>query len=361
MIAAIVAQGAQLETITWTLPHAVAGTMVLSLNAYVLLAGADFGGGVWDMFAVGKDSHEQREIIADAIGPIWEANHVWLILVVVLLFTCFPRAFAHLATELHVPITLMLVGIVLRGSAFTFRKYDSHRDIVQLRWGRIFSIASFVTPILLGLCLGTVASGRVALDREFTGLSFAERFVEPWLTSPFGWAVGLLALSLFAFLAACYLTVEAEHSALCEVFRRRALQAQFAFLAIGGATIWLARTSAPNLHAGLTSGIVAALMLPATAVAVLVAVYSLVSSRFRIARVAAAAEATFVLWGWAWSQLPYLIPPNGRIDGLAASPAMLELNLITLAFGTAILLPGFAYLFWIFKRKDVISSPDPEG
>ena len=122
--------------LTWTLPHAVAGTMVLSLNAYVLLGGADFGGGVWDLFARGKDRDAQRTLIADAIGPIWEANHVWLILVVVLLVTCFPKAFAHFATELHIPITVMLVGIVLRGSAFTFRTYDSKRDHVQRRWGR---------------------------------------------------------------------------------------------------------------------------------------------------------------------------------------------------------------------------------
>ena len=93
--------------LTWTLPHAVAGVMVLSLNAYVLLGGADFGGGVWDLLARGRQRDEQRALIAEAIGPIWEANHVWLILVVVLLFTCFPRAYAHLATALHVPITLM--------------------------------------------------------------------------------------------------------------------------------------------------------------------------------------------------------------------------------------------------------------
>ena len=361
----IVVQGANLEPLTWTLPHAVAGTMVLSLNAYVLLAGADFGGGVWDMFATGKERDEQREVIADAIGPIWEANHVWLILVVVLLFTCFPRAFSHLATELHVPITLMLLGIVLRGSAFTFRKYDSHRDAVQLRWGRIFSMASFVTPILLGLCLGTVASGRVSMQAAGTiagtGAGFATRYVTPWLTSAFAWAVALLVLSLFAFLAATYLTVEAEGSKLGRMFRRRALQSQAAFMVMSAVTIWLARSSAPTLHAGLTSGVVAVLMMSATAFAVAVAIYSLVREHYRVARVAAASQATFVLWGWAWSQFPYLIPPNGRIDALAASPAMLRLNLITLAVGTVILLPGFAYLFWIFKRKDAISSHHPPG
>ncbi|MEO7996921.1 MAG: cytochrome d ubiquinol oxidase subunit II, partial [Gemmatimonadaceae bacterium] len=101
----------------FTLPNLVAGTMVLSITAYVLLAGADFGGGVWDLFSRGSRKDAQRALIADAIGPVWEANHVWLILVVVMLFSCFPRAFAHLSTELHIPLTLMLFGVVLRGSA----------------------------------------------------------------------------------------------------------------------------------------------------------------------------------------------------------------------------------------------------
>ena len=220
--------------LTWTLPHVVAGTMVLSLNAYVLLGGADFGGGVWDLFARGAHRDEQRALIAEAIGPIWEANHVWLILVVVLLFTCFPAAYAHLATALHVPITVMLVGIVLRGSAFTFRTYDSTQDAVQRRWGRIFSVASLLTPVILGVCLGTVASGRVPMraTADLAAFTFADRFITPWAASPFAWAVGLLTLALFAFLAASYLTVEADTPPLRDIFRRRALQSQGALLVL---------------------------------------------------------------------------------------------------------------------------------
>src|SRR5215210_4120457 len=137
----------------------LAGVAVLALNAYAVMGGADFGGGVWDLFASGPRRAEQRRLVADAIGPIWEANHVWLILVVVLLFTCFPPAFAELLTTLHVPLTLMLIGVVLRGSAFTFRTYDSQRDAVQQRWGTAFAIASVITPVLLGMCVGAIASG----------------------------------------------------------------------------------------------------------------------------------------------------------------------------------------------------------
>ncbi len=346
------AQSVPAETasaLTWTLPNAVAGVMVLSLNAYVLLAGADFGGGVWDLFARGKDKDEQRALIEEAIGPIWEANHVWLILVVVLLFSCFPKAFAHLATELHLPITLMLVGIVLRGSAFTFRTYDSKDDSVQRRWGRIFSVASVATPIVLGLCLGAVASGRVPYGAAQGARSFAERFVAPWLSSPFAWSVGVFALALFAFLAATYLTVEAPTTALREIFRRRALQTQGALLAAAFVTIVLARLDAPLVFRGLTAGSVALGMHAVTAVTAVTAVYALWHRSYQVARLAAIAQASFILWGWAWSQFPWLLPPDQTITALAAPRVTLKLTLGALAIGTAILLPSFLYLFRIFK------------
>ncbi|MEN9509319.1 MAG: hypothetical protein RLZZ621_1882 [Gemmatimonadota bacterium] len=340
--------------LTWTLPNAVAGTMVLSLNAYVLLGGADFGGGVWDLLARGRRADDQRALIAKAIAPIWEANHVWLILVVVLLFTCFPKAFAHLATELHVPITAMLVGIVLRGSAFTFRTYDSRQDHVQRRWGRIFSIASLLTPIVLGVCLGAVAGGRLPMrpTAVLATVSFQARFVDPWMASPFAWAVGLMTLMLFAFLAASYLTVEAPDDALRAVFRRRALQSQGALLVVAAVTLAFARADNPLLFEGLTRGRTAVFMHAVTVLAVIVSCWSLLTSRFHVARVAAAAQATFLLWGWAWTQFPWLIPPDHTIEELAAPRITLTLILGALAIGTMILLPSFVYLFRVFKAGE---------
>src|SRR6195952_1744320 len=137
----------------------IAGIMMVALNAYVLLAGADFGGGVWDFFARGARRKEQRDLISHALAPIWEANHVWLILVIVLLLTCFPAAFSTIAITLHIPLSLMLIGIVLRGSAFIFRSYGSDDNATQQRWGRVFAIASIVTPVLLGMCVGAIVMG----------------------------------------------------------------------------------------------------------------------------------------------------------------------------------------------------------
>jgi cytochrome bd ubiquinol oxidase subunit II len=145
----------------------IAAVMIAALIIYALLGGADYGGGVWDLFACGERTSAQRALIAEAIGPVWEANHVWLILVIVILFTAFPPAFATISTALHIPLTLLLIGIVLRGTTFTFRAYDVQRDDVQRRWSLVFSIASMITPLLLGIVLGAIASGTI--DHQCTG------------------------------------------------------------------------------------------------------------------------------------------------------------------------------------------------
>src|SRR5579864_549383 len=141
---------------------AIALVALVSLNAYVLLAGADFGGGVWDLLATGPRRAQQRALIAEAIGPIWEANHVWLILVIVVLFTGFPPAFAAIGTSLHIPVTLLLIGIVLRGSSFIFRAYGGEAAAQKRNWGRVFAASSLITPVWLGVIVGSLASGRAA-------------------------------------------------------------------------------------------------------------------------------------------------------------------------------------------------------
>src|SRR5258707_1940868 len=158
--------------------------MITALIIYALLGGADYGGGVWALFAFGRRAPEQRALIANAIGPVWEANHVWLILVIVMLFTAFPPSFAAISTALHIPLTLLLMGIVLRGTTFTFRSYDVQRDDVQPRWSLVFSIASIITPVLLGITLGAIASGTI---RDENG-HVVSGFFSSWL-APFPFAV----------------------------------------------------------------------------------------------------------------------------------------------------------------------------
>jgi cytochrome d ubiquinol oxidase subunit II len=328
----------------------VALVVMLALNAYALLAGADFGGGVWDLLASGPGREKQRRLIADAMGPVWEANHVWLILVVVLLFTCFPAVFARLAIGLHIPLTLMLFGVVLRGSAFMFRSYEDRDDQLQRRWGRVFSIASLVTPILLGATIGAIASGRVTGHPEEVG--FAAVYLAPWLT-PFAVSVGGFALCLFGFLAAVYLTVEAKEPELRESFRVRALIAGVAVFFCAGLALLLSLhdSGAPLMGHGLTRGTFALPIQLAVAGAALLALGALWFRRFMLARVAAAAQVTLILWGWALSQYPYLVPPDLSIETTAAPAVTIRLVLITLAVGAVVLVPSLWYLFRVFKSR----------
>jgi cytochrome d ubiquinol oxidase subunit II len=334
--------------VTLTAAVAIAGIIMVSLNAYVLLAGADFGGGVWDFFASGPRRQAQRDLISHALAPIWEANHVWLILVIVLLFTCFPVAFSSLAIALHIPLTLMLFGIVLRGTAFVFRSYGSDRDVTQQRWGRVFAIASIVTPVLLGMCVGAIATGNVSTST--TASPFIGQFVSPWLT-PFGLGVGLLALALFSFLAAVYLTVEAEGTDLQDDFRARALWAAAAVFVIAFGVLALAWREAPMVRTALMAGPWALPLHIVTGIAAVTAIAALWTRRFHRARVAAAAQVTFILWGWAVAQYPYVLPTTLTIDAAAAPAQTLTLTLWAVGVGACVLFPSLFYLFRVFKMQ----------
>jgi cytochrome d ubiquinol oxidase subunit II len=326
---------------------ALAGAIFVALCLYLLLAGADFGGGVWDLLATGPRAERQRAAVAHAIGPVWEANHVWLILVVVLLFAGFPRAFAVVAVALHVPLTLFLVGVVLRGAAFAFRGFDATSDDAQRRWGRVFSVASTISPVLLGMAVGALASGRIRVARDglVTGGFFA-----PWLT-PFSLALGVFALALCAFLAATYLTVELEASApeLAEDFRRRALGAGVVVGAAALAALVFAGTGAPLVRETLAARPWRWPFHVATGLAAVLALAALASRRYRAARAAAAAQTVLILCGWAASQYPFLVVPDVTLASAAANPETRVLLLAALGVGAPVLAPSLYILFRVFK------------
>lgn len=322
----------------------VAAIMAGALVIYAVLGGADYGGGVWDLLASGPRAADQRQLIADAIAPVWEANHVWLILVLVLLFTAFPPAFAAIGTSLQIPLTLMLIGVVLRGTAFTFRHYDDRHDRVQLRWGLVFSIASGITPILLGMVVGAVVSGNVRAP------SAGGDYVTPWL-APFPVAVGVLALALFAFVAAVFLTVETHEPQLADDFRLRAILAGVGVLVAAGVTLLLARRGAPMIWDHLLRGHWAIPLQLATAATACGAFAALWLRRFHLARVLAVAQVVFILGGWATAQYPWLVVPEHTISSAAAPDSVLRPLLVTLGVGALVLLPSLYYLLRVFKGR----------
>lgn len=326
--------------------HVTAIVMLASLVVYALLGGADFGAGVWDLLASGPRKARQREQLAHAIAPVWEANHVWLILVIVLLFTGFPAAFAAIMTALHVPVTLVLIGIVLRGTSFTFRAYGNPDPRTRHRWGLVFSIASIATPILLGVTLATIARGRLHWEGEV----YVSGFFEPWL-HPFPWAVGVLTLAIFAHLAAVYLCVETRDHDLREDFRARALGSAAAVAIAALVAFMLSKGGAPTVHHELGSSwwtwpLVGTAILAAIGVPI-----ALVRRRYVVARTLAAAEATLIIVGFEASLFPYLVVPQFTIEGTAAPAQVHRLMLIALGAGAVILLPSLYILMRVFKGE----------
>jgi cytochrome bd ubiquinol oxidase subunit II len=325
------------------------GAVLAALVLYALLGGADYGGGIWDLLAAGPRKAEQRALVEHAIGPIWEANHVWLVLVVVVLFTGFPAAFAAISIALFVPLVLLLLGIVLRGAAFTFRTYVSPGDRTQARWGLVFSASSVLAPIVLGTVVGALASGR---------LRVAARGAEPWAwLAPFPLSVGLFAAALFAFLAATYLAVEAD-GALREDFRRRAVGAGVAvFLGavLSGALAW---REAPGVWAGLVARPWSLPLHLATGAAALAAFGLLLAGQVHGARAAAVAQVALIVMGWGASQYPYLVVPDLTLASASAPRATQVALLWALAAGSLLLFPALYLLFRVFKGERPFSVVD---
>ena len=328
--------------------------MFAALTAYALLAGADFGAGLWDLFSTGPRRHEQRARIAEAIGPVWEANHVWLIFVIVLLFTCFPPAYAAASTALFWPLHLVLGGIVLRGTAFVFRAYGATGASHQATWGHVFGSASLATPVLLGMCLGAVSTGRIRVGAG----GAVDGPIDAWL-SPFPAAVGVLTLLLFAYLAAIFLAWESD-GAVRDDFRRRAVIAWVAAGVLSLGTLWLARVEAPRLSEGLFSTPAALLV----ALGVVLAPISLVAlwrSHFPAARMLAGLQVTALLGGWAAAQWPYLIYPDLTVAAAAAPESTLRFVAWTLPFGAVVLVPSLWYLFAVFKGRNPAQVAEREA
>jgi cytochrome d ubiquinol oxidase subunit II len=322
--------------------------IVAALNLYALSGGADYGGGFWDLLARGPRAAKQRRLIAHAIGPIWEANHVWLILAIVVLFTGFPPAFARVTTFLHVPLLLMLLGVIARGSAFAFRSYGDPAREMERPWGSVFAVASLLTPLLLGVILGAIASGRVVTGAGSVAGGSAAPFFTSWC-HPFPFAVGLYALGMFAFLAAVYLTVEADGE-LRETFRRRALASELVLGVLAAGVLGMAERHAPQILHELTRTPWSWALHTVTAAAALTVLAALWRRRYRLARAAAVLQVSLIVWGWALSQFPYLVPPDLSLATAAAPPVTLRLLLAALAGGTVLLVPAFFYLFRIFGK-----------
>ena len=328
-----------------TLPEWVLAVTWVGVTAYALLGGADFGGGVWDLVAGGaRRGRAERALIEHAIGPVWEANHVWLIFVLVVLWTAFPPVFAAVASTLYIPLTLVAFGVIARGAAFAFRKAIPEVALQRL-FGAAFAFSSLVTPFFLGTVAGAVASGRVP-----PGNARGELVGSWW--NPTSLLGGTLAVGVCAYLAAVYLTADASRAGeagLAERFRRRALGAGVAVGALALVGIAVLAADAPRLYAGLTGR--ALPLIVASAACGVTSLALLWRRRFVAVRVTAALAVVAVVWGWAVGQYPYMLEPGLTIEAAAAGRATLQAMLLALGVGALLLAPSLAWLFLLFQRE----------
>jgi cytochrome d ubiquinol oxidase subunit II len=334
-----------------TLADTLAAVLWLGVTCYALLGGADFGGGFWDLVAGGaRRGARPRQLIEHSIGPVWEANHVWLIFVLVIMWTCFPPLFGAVSSTLWIPLTLAAFGVIIRGSAFAFRKTVT-RTWQRRGFGAAFAASSVITPFFLGAAAGGVASGRVP-----PGLGAGQPVTSWW--NPVSVLTGVMAVVVCAYLAAVYLTADARRAGdpvLVAQFRGRALAAGVAAGAVAASGLVFLHADAAVLYHGLLHR---ALPLVIVSAAAGTASLGLLCRRcFLTARVTAAAAVTAVLWAWAVAQYPNLLTPGLTIGGAAAERPVLTATLISLAAGAVLLVPSLAWLYLLFQRPPARDSP----
>lgn len=330
------------------LPYAVAILLWLSVIIYASLEGADFGGGLWDFLAFGPQKDEMRKIIKDAIAPVWEANNVWLTYLIVGLLTAFPIVAQLLTTALFIPLVLILIGIVLRGSTFIFRSFSP--SALRPLWGHIFSVTSILTPFLFGTMAAAVASGalRIVHGQMPVGL------IGAWLT-PFAIVVGLMAIALCATISAVYLTVEAQaihKQKLVESFRWRALFAGACMAILGLVGLILSPSEAPILWQGMLDHAIWAVVV--TLLIGIATAATLVFRRFRFSRILMIMQTGALIGTWGLAQLPYIVPPSLTVTSAASPPLTLLELFISALVGMSMLIPALWFLFHVFKGLNVV-------
>jgi cytochrome d ubiquinol oxidase subunit II len=322
------------------LPELAAGLLLVGLTFYVVLGGADFGAGFWDLTAGGAERGAAvRAWVKRGMSPVWEANHVWLIFVLVTLWTAFPEAFGSIMSTLAIPLFLAALGIVLRGGAFALK--GEAATIAEARaLGATFALSSVLTPFFLGAAAGAIAAGEVPV-----GNAEGDEW-RSW-TGALPLMVGVLAVATGAHIAAVFLGADARRAArpdMVRAFRARALGSGVVAGALALVGLAVVSSDAPDLYDDLVSGtgLVGVIVSGLAGVVTLVLEWR---ERFELARYTVAVAVGAIVAGWALAQEPYLLPPGLTVEEAAAPDATLTALLIAAAIGMSLLVPALVWLF----------------
>ena len=328
--------------------------VVLGVTAYAIFGGADFGAGFWDLTAGGDQRGGRvRGMIQRSMAPVWEANHVWLIFILVIMWTAFPVAFGSLFSTLSIPLFLAGMGIIFRGAAFALRgQAGTMREARVL--GALFASSSVLIPFFLGAAVGGIASGRVEVGNA------AGDPIDSWV-NPTSIFIGVLAIVTGAHVAAVYLagdSVRADVPDMVKAFRKRAIGSGIlaGILALGG--ILVVREDAPDLFDGLTTGAGLAMVI-ASAVGGALTLGLVFAGRYGLARVSAGLAVGAIVVGWVLAQDPYLLPPDLTLEEAAADDTVLVTLAICVAVGMVILIPSLWYLYRLVLKGELDQEFQP--
>ena len=322
----------------------------LAVLLYLLMGGADFGAGIIELFTSGKNKDKTRQTMYKAIGPIWEANHMWLIITIVILFVGFPAIYTTMSIHLHIPLAIMLLGIIARGTAFAFRNYDAVVDDMQVIYSRIFVYASVVTPLFLGIIAGSAVSGRI--DPEAT--NFMDAYIFSWLNW-FSVAIGLFTVSICGFLAAVYLIGETDNETDRRRFIAKTKSTNIAAV-VSGALVFL---SARWEHIPLTDWVfgnaVGIIAVTAATLSLILLWYLLYQHKTKILRVLAGFQVTMILLTTTWRHYPNIVilkhgAPLSLLEHQGHDKTIESLAW-ALLIGSLFILPALFYLIYSFQKK----------
>lgn len=331
--------------------YVIISFLCLAILLYFLLGGADFGAGIIELFTSSKNRSKTRKTMYHAIGPVWEANHMWLIITIVILFVAFPKIYTTMSVYLHIPLAIMLIGIIARGTAFVFRHYDAVKDQMQEVYNKIFIYSSFITPLFLGIIAGSVLSGQI--DSEAN--DFVGAYIFSWLNW-FSVAVGLFTVALCGFLAAIYLIGESKADEDKRRFIKKAEFMNIAAVLLGMIVFIAAKVEEVPLMNWVFKDAVGLTAVSLASLSLILLWYLLLKGKTKVLRILAGFQVSMILLAISYAHFPNFIRfKNGTTISLHESIAPLktvESLGWALLLGSIFILPFLGYLFYKFQQKE---------
>ena len=331
--------------------------LMVSLLLYVVLAGADFGAGIVELFSSKKNQQITKKTVYEVMGPVWEANHIWIIILVVILWVGFPDFYNVLVVYLHIPLTLVLLGITLRGVAFVFRHYDAYKDKSQILYDWMFRISSLITPIFLGMTAGAMLSGQLLITEQYEDFTFKQLFMSPWLNG-FSILVGCFFAALCAFLASILLIGEAKGTDR-HIYVKKSRNATIAVIAIGFVVLSYGFVYEVIFVTDFIENPFTISLIILSAILILPLLRSIKNAQKVVSRFLAGLQVVLIFIAALVTHFPYLIiASNTEINLLetASTEKVISVLGISLIIGGLVILPGLFHLFKSFKMIKIFED-----